>query len=89
MEPQVKALFDKGKQKGYLTYEEINEMLPDDIVSADRLDQILTELDDLGVDLVDESEVVDNAYTHIETESAKKIANDEPVSRRIDDPVRM
>jgi len=89
MEPQVKALFDKGKQKGYLTYEEINEMLPDDIVSADRLDQILTELDDLGVDLVDESEVVDNAYAHTETESARKVANDEPVSRRIDDPIRM
>jgi len=89
MEPQVKALFDKGKQKGYLTYEEINEMLPDDIVSADRLDQILTELDDLGVDLVDESEVVDNVYAHVGSEPARKIADDENVSRRIDDPVRM
>ncbi|MBN2582990.1 MAG: RNA polymerase subunit sigma-70, partial [Planctomycetes bacterium] len=89
MELEVKSLFEKGKQKGYLTYEEINEMLPDDIVSADRLDQILTELDDLGVDLVDESEVVDNAYARVETEPAAKIADEENVSKRIDDPVRM
>ncbi|HOI55260.1 MAG TPA: RNA polymerase sigma factor RpoD [Phycisphaerae bacterium] len=89
MELQVKSLFEKGKQKGYLTYEEINEMLPDDLVSADRLDQILTELDDLGVDLVDESEVMDNTYARVETEPAAKIADEENVSKRIDDPVRM
>jgi RNA polymerase primary sigma factor len=89
MELQVKSLFEKGKQKGYLTYEEINEMLPDDIISADRLDQILTELDDLGVDLVDESEVMDNTYARVETEPAAKIADEENVSKRIDDPVRM
>jgi len=89
MELQVKSLFEKGKQKGYLTYEEINEMLPDDIISADRLDQILTELDDLGVDLVDESEVMDNTSARVETEPAAKIADEENVSKRIDDPVRM
>jgi len=90
MEPQVKALFDLGKQKGYLTYGEMNEMLPDDIVSADRLDQILMELDEAGIDLVDEADVVDNAYAREEaTETGKKVADDENVSRRIDDPVRM
>jgi RNA polymerase primary sigma factor len=89
MEPEIGALFEKGKQKGYLTYEEMNEMLPDDIISADRLDQILTALDEMGIDLVDESEVVENAYAKEETESAEKIADEENVSRRIDDPVRM
>jgi len=90
MEPQVKALFDLGKQKGYLTYEEMNGMLPDDIVSADRLDQILMELDEAGVDLVDEADVVDNAYAREErTQTGQQVADEENVTRRIDDPVRM
>ena len=90
MEPVVKALFDRGKQKGYLTYEEMNEMLPDDIVSADRLDQILMELDEAGIDLVDEADVRDNPYARDEaTQTGEKVADDENVSRRIDDPVRM
>ena len=90
MEPQVKALFERGTQKGYLTYEEMNEMLPDSIVSADRLDQILMELDGAGIDLVDEADVVDNAYAREDaTQTGAQVADEENVSRRIDDPVRM
>jgi len=90
MEPQVKALFDLGQQKGYLTYEEMNEMLPDSIVSADRLDQILMELDGAGIDLVDEADVVENAYAREQPmTSGAAVADEENVSRRIDDPVRM
>ena len=89
MEPTIIGnLFEKGKQKGYLTYEEMNSMLPDDVVSADRLDQILTALDEMGIDLVDESDVLENVYKE-ETENAEKVADDENISRRIDDPVRM
>jgi RNA polymerase primary sigma factor len=90
MEPQVKALFELGQQKGYLTYEEMNSMLPDDIVSADRLDQILMELDSAGIDLVDEADVVDNQYAREASKTTgEKVADEENVSRRIDDPVRM
>jgi len=52
----VKLLIDEGRKKGYLTYEEINAVLPDDLVSPEKLDQILMYLDEMGVQLLDESE---------------------------------
>jgi RNA polymerase primary sigma factor len=56
-EQQIAELLERGKARGYLTYEEMNDGLPDDLVSPERLDRILMHLDELGVDLVDETEV--------------------------------
>jgi len=52
----LKTLIAKGKKKGYLTYEEINESLPDDAVSAKRLEKLMSTLDEMGVALVDEGD---------------------------------
>ncbi len=56
-DPDVKLLIEEGRQKGFLSYEEINRVLPDDLVSPEKLDQILMHLDDLGIQLLDESDV--------------------------------
>ena len=56
IEKSVAALVAKGKARGYLTYEEMNEELPDEAVSPDRLDTLLMMLDELGIVLMDESE---------------------------------
>jgi len=61
----TKTLVAKGKKKGFLTYEEINESLPDDAVSAKRLEKLLSTLDEMGIAVVDESDA--------ETQSAGKI----------------
>jgi RNA polymerase primary sigma factor len=55
-EPLIKALIAKAKKKGFLTYEEINESLPDDAVSAKQLEKVLGALDELGITLVDEND---------------------------------
>jgi len=52
----VKTLVAKGKKKGFLTYEEINESLPDDAVSAKRLEKLLGTLDEMGIAVVDEND---------------------------------
>jgi len=52
----IKALVAKGKKKGFLTYEEINEALPDDAVSAKRLEKLLSTLDEMGITLMDEND---------------------------------
>jgi RNA polymerase primary sigma factor len=52
---QVKDLIHKGKEKGFLTYEEVNDALPDDVVSADQLDDVLTMFDDMDIEIVDEA----------------------------------
>lgn len=55
-EDQIKMLLKRGKEKGFLTYEEINDNLPEMAVSADRLDRLLATLDAMGITLLDESD---------------------------------
>ncbi len=57
-DPEVlmKSLIAKGKKKGFLTYEEINESLPDDAVSAKQLEKVLGTLDEMGISLIDEND---------------------------------
>lgn len=56
-EDKIKGMIARGKKKGYLTYEEINNDLPDDIVSANRLEKLLATLDEMGISLIDEADV--------------------------------
>ena len=51
---EVQQLIDLGKEKGYLTYDEVNAYLPDEDVSPEKLDNLLFTLDEKGIDLVDE-----------------------------------
>lgn len=55
-EEQVKALIEKGRQKGFLTYEEMNEDLPDEAITPASLDSLLMKLDELGISLIDEAD---------------------------------
>src|SRR5271168_138613 len=54
---RVKILLDLGTSRGYLTYEELNEKLPDEVVSPDKLDSLLMMIDEMGIKLIDESDV--------------------------------
>ena len=55
-ELQIKKLIEKGEKKGFLTYDEMNDDLPEDAVSAVRLDQLLATLDERGISLIDEAD---------------------------------
>src|SRR5437588_10315797 len=93
----LKALLDQGKEKGYLTYSQVNDYLPDDAVNPEKLDQLLLVLEEHGIELIDESEAEER-----EAGPATPGAREEDVTaeldlsfieeedtRRIDDPVRM
>jgi RNA polymerase primary sigma factor len=56
---RVAALIDLGKSRGYLTYEELNEKLPDEVVSPDKLDTLLMMIDEMGIKLIDELDIAD------------------------------
>jgi len=56
----IKALVAKGRKRGFLTYEEINKELPDDIVTGNRLEELLASFDDMGISLVDEADADKN-----------------------------
>ena len=50
---EVRQLITMGKEKGYLLYEEVNEMLPADISSSDELDDIFSMFGSMGIEVVD------------------------------------
>src|SRR5271170_7734082 len=54
---RVQALLDLGTTRGYLTYEELNERLPDEVVSPDKLDSLLMMIDEMGIKLIDEMDI--------------------------------
>ncbi len=57
-EQKIKNIVKKGKQAGYLTYDELNETLPvDTIESPEKIDDVLMMLDEMGIDLVDVTEI--------------------------------
>ncbi len=94
---EVQKLIDRGKEKGFLTYEEVNEALPSDVVSPDELDTMLTMLDDLDIDIVDTEEEGKakqkaGSKTPKEKEEEKEVLiSEEEASAglRSTDPVRM
>src|SRR5207302_6698426 len=95
----LKTLIDSGKGKGYLTYSQVNEFLPDDAVNPEKLDQLLMLLEEQGIDLIDEADIDERESKagkagpeEIEADVREVdvvIVEEESDGRRIDDPVRM
>ena len=97
-ETVVKSLVKAGKDKGFLTYDEINTALPADNFTSEQIDDAMAALEDLGLQLVDKE---DDITEEAEAKDAKKadgekdgdyeeggnISSDD--SGRTDDPVRM
>ena len=50
---EITQLIELGKERGYLTYKEVNELLPDDMVSSEQIDDILMMLGEMDIDVVD------------------------------------
>jgi RNA polymerase primary sigma factor len=96
MDEGLKALLEQGKEKGYLTYSQVNDYLPDDAVNPEKLDQLLLVLEEHGIELIDESEAEEreagptgNLPEQDPRDDLELIFVEEEDSRRIDDPVRM
>jgi RNA polymerase primary sigma factor len=53
-EEDVDRIIDTGKEKGYLTYGEVNDLLPGDITSPDELDDLMTTINTQGIDVLAE-----------------------------------
>jgi len=98
----LKTLLDSGKEKGYLTYSQVNEYLPDDAVNPEKLDQLLMILEEQGIELIDESEAEEReagpgpardaaGEPEIELRDLDLgfMEEESGDGRRIDDPVRM
>ncbi|TET38201.1 MAG: RNA polymerase sigma factor RpoD [Planctomycetota bacterium] len=98
---EIKQLLAQGKKRGYVTYDEINRIVPDDASSQHKIDAILSALEEQDIDLVDETDLQTDKDKPAKKAAkvAKKTAAKAPAktaaigaslpSEKIDDPVRM
>ncbi len=98
----VKKLIKTAKKRGYVTYEEINSVLPSEEVTSEQIEDIMAMFSDMGINVVDEDEVEepDTSSNNEEEETSTEVAtttgtaiasnsNAKSGSDRTDDPVRM
>src|SRR4051812_31333645 len=97
---RLKNLIVLGKERGYLTYAEINDHLPDDMLDAEQIENIISMINDMGIQVYDEAP---DAETLLMNESTPAVVPDEDVVEeaeqalstvdsefgRTTDPVRM
>lgn len=91
---ELSELIALGKEKGHLTFEEVNNILPVDIVSSEEIDEILTILGDENIKLVDTEEEVTKESVEEGAQGEEKkeeapAAEDVSKLVQIDDPVKM
>jgi RNA polymerase primary sigma factor len=74
---RINKLIKIGKEKGFLTYAELNESLPPDIVSADQIEEIITKIEGMNIELVD---AAPKAEAVVESEGGESVfpPGDEP-----------
>ncbi len=81
----IKKLLDIGKEKGFLTYDEINSSLPDGDISVEKIDSLLETLGEMGVEVIDGDKESLPTETSGKDDAKKELWNFE----RIEDPVRI
>jgi len=90
---EVKQLVNMGKEKGYLTYDEVNEILPSEVISSEQIDNVFMMFSNLQIELVEEAEVAEDTHTVTEgretTKDTETDIDDDSYTGRTDDPVRM
>src|SRR5260370_34862808 len=52
---EIKKLIDAGKEKGYLTYDQVNDLIPHDVHSPEDLEDLLTTIGTQGIDVLESS----------------------------------
>ncbi|MCB1567539.1 MAG: RNA polymerase sigma factor RpoD, partial [Xanthomonadales bacterium] len=98
---EIKQLISKGREQGYLTYAEVNDHLPDDLVDPDQIEDIISMINDMGIGV---HEVAPDAESLLLSDNAPAGANDDDTAAeeavaalsamdsetgRTTDPVRM
>ena len=97
---RLKNLIALGKERGYLTYAEINDHLPDDLVDAEQIESIISTFNDMAIQVFDEAPAADDLLLAesapapvdaeaVEEEAEQALATVDSEFGRTTDPVRM
>ncbi len=93
----VKKLIDIGKEKGFLTYDEVNEYLPSDLISGEQLEDVMSMFGDMDIEIIDSSQRVKFPRRQEEPEEEEEEEKEEEEEEGVDslalgktnDPVRL
>jgi RNA polymerase primary sigma factor len=100
----LKTLLELGKRRRFLTFDQVNDYLPDEAASPERIHSLLETLDEMGIELINEDEAENRllASGELDDEPDEDLVEEseddeseltpedlDEISRRIDDPVRM
>ena len=88
-EDDVPGLIENGKEKGYLTYDEVNDALPDEMGSADDLDDLITTIGTQGIDLLDTPKFPGDKDFELEEGEDVELDLTPGTLEKTNDPVRM
>jgi RNA polymerase primary sigma factor len=93
---EMKQLIDMGKEKGFLTYEEVNDLLPPDIVSSEQIDDVMSMFGEMDIEIVDSVQKVKIPKVKLDLEDEEEIEGEQEEQEfepgalgRTSDPVRM
>jgi RNA polymerase primary sigma factor len=89
----IKKLVDAGKEKGYLTYDQVNDLIPHDVHSPEDLDDLLTTIGTQGIDVLEgpklPSAALDKKFEDIEEGEDVELDLSPGALEKTNDPVRM
>src|SRR6202012_1993128 len=92
----VKRLIAKGKERGYITFDELNAILPPDQNSSEQIEDVMANFSEMGIQVVESEESEDGEAPVAKAEKAEEGAEEEQTGNvdeaslgRTDDPVRM
>ena len=91
---QVNQLIDIGKEKGFLTYEEVNDILPSDVISPEQIDDLMIMFGEMDIEIVDGAQKVRITKRKLhkipqEAEGEEEEELDQVSFEKLNDPVRM
>ena len=92
----VKRLVARGKERGYITFDELNPILPPDQNSSEQIEDVMANFSEMGIQVVESEETEDGEAPVVKAEKAEEAEEEEQTGNvdeaslgRTDDPVRM
>ncbi|CAD0183420.1 Sigma-70 [Ruegeria sp. THAF57] len=93
---QVKKMIAEAREKGYITYDQLNQVLPPDQVSSEQIEDVMSMLSEMGINIIEDEEAEEEenkgSTELITTESNREVALSGAATEKLDrtdDPVRM
>ena len=92
----VKKMIAEARERGYITYEQLNQVLPPDQVSSEQIEDVMSMLSEMGINIIEEEDAEEDdqkgSTAVVQTSSAREVAVSTTETEKLDrtdDPVRM